>query len=152
MRSLACAASLTVCTIAAPVLTSAKAEEEGPVQGWSHSASVGVFLTNVSSSKSTTSRDSTIAGTTDSLTYLLKFDGGLEWHRDRNHVTQTLILRYGEQRQQGQDQRHEANVDDLEEGPEAFDVAVQVSLHGAQFAAYLGSPIDKTVDLCLLFR
>lgn len=69
-------------------------------QGWTHTAQIGGFFTSVATHNTDESRDASINGSTESINYLLSFDGGLDWRRDVHSVEQTLILKFGRQKEE----------------------------------------------------
>lgn len=67
-----------------------------PADGWAHKTKLGVFFQNTSSTKAETSRDPSIAGTSDSLSYKLSGDATVVWKQDKDRVEQQIEAYYGE--------------------------------------------------------
>ncbi len=95
---------------AASPLVAAEAED-GPAavdeaaedaEGWSARGQIGAFFTSVVARRQEASRDATISGTTETIAYILDFDGALDWREGDHAVEQTLILQFGRQREQDQ--------------------------------------------------
>ena len=78
----------------------APAEEAPEVSYWSHEAKLGGYLSNVAVGKAETSRDATIGGAQDTITYIFIFDGKLVYDNEPNEIEQTLKLNFGRQKQE----------------------------------------------------
>jgi hypothetical protein len=70
---------------------------------WSWDLKLGAFLQNVASHNAADSRDTAIAGATDSVAYKFTGDGMLLWKGERHRFEQRLNTEYGRIRNQGQD-------------------------------------------------
>jgi len=62
---------------------------------WTAGLELGAFLSNVATANAEDSRDPTIAGTTESISYEVNATGELDWERGHHAVVQDLILKYG---------------------------------------------------------
>lgn len=87
-------------------------EPAPPPTAWTWSGRIGAFMQNTAGMHTTDSRDPSIAGTNDSLSY--KFDGrfGAVWKQDRHRLEQTFEADYGRIRVEGRDDWQE-NADRL---------------------------------------
>ncbi len=65
---------------------------------WTHKLDLGAYLSSFTTGNSDTSRDSTIAGSNDSITYVMKANGMLNWTEDKHSVKQTLAAEFGQQK------------------------------------------------------
>lgn len=65
------------------------------VSPWSHSLTLGAFLNQTAERNADSSRDSSIAGSSDSVSYRLSLNGSLTWAEGDDEVNQKLRLRYG---------------------------------------------------------
>lgn len=70
--------------------------------GWSHRAQIGGFFTSVTTRNTDDSRDASLSGASESISYLLNFDGALDWRRGDHSIEQMLVLKFGRQREQEQ--------------------------------------------------
>jgi Protein of unknown function (DUF3078) len=86
-----------------PAVPGAAAPATALPSDWTHTGRLGLFFTNVSSSNEETSRDATIQGTSNSISYMGSFDGQSNWKSGKNSVDNLLKLRYGRIRTEGQD-------------------------------------------------
>jgi opacity protein-like surface antigen len=79
----------------------AAAVEPPPVQpdGWSHEGRLAALLSDVSTSHADTSRDATIAGTSEAFSWKLSGTGRLLWKGGPNEVQQDLKLEYGRRKE-----------------------------------------------------
>lgn len=64
--------------------------------GWAHTTKLGLFFQNTASSKAETSRDPSIAGTSDSLSYKLSAESTVLWKMDKDRIEQRMEAYYGE--------------------------------------------------------
>ncbi|TVR13019.1 MAG: DUF481 domain-containing protein [Planctomycetota bacterium] len=62
---------------------------------WSYNLRLGAFLNQVATRRAGSSRDSTIASTTEAISYRLSLTGDLTWEEGPNELRQELRLRYG---------------------------------------------------------
>jgi Protein of unknown function (DUF3078) len=85
-----------------PAVPGAAAPAQLP-SDWTHKGRVGIFFSNASATNEETSRDATISGTSDSISYLGTFEGQSNWKVDKDSVDNLLKLRYGRVRTEGQD-------------------------------------------------
>ena len=69
------------------------------VSPWSHSARLGVFMSNVAVNNQQATNDPAIGGARDTITWLAQFNGALTYAKAEHRVEQTLLLKYGEQKQ-----------------------------------------------------
>lgn len=83
-----------------------------PVGPWTWKGSIGAFLSSTEVNNGETSRDASIAGTSDTVNWRLKFDGELDWSEGIWEVNQKLRLRYGRQKQD--DESWEENSDQID--------------------------------------
>jgi hypothetical protein len=70
---------------------------------WDISGRLGAYIANVSTSNSETSRDTTIATTAESTSYLFTYEGQANWRSDKDSVDNLLKARYGRIRTDNQD-------------------------------------------------
>ena len=75
---------------------------EGPTtpEGWSHSGRLAALLSDIGTTHADTSRDATIAGTSESISWKLAGSGRLMWKAGSNEVQQDLKLEFGKQKQE----------------------------------------------------
>lgn len=74
-----------------------------PTSNWSFTGRLGAYLANVGTTNAETSRDTTIATTSDSTSYLLTYEGQANWRSAKDSVDNLLKARYGRIRTEGQD-------------------------------------------------
>jgi hypothetical protein len=86
------------------------ATEAAPASPWSWKTKLGVYLQNVASHNTATSRDPAISGTTDSTAYKTAGEGQLVWKHDRHRIEQKLEAEYGQIRTET-DQTWQEHVD-----------------------------------------
>lgn len=73
------------------------------VSTWDISGRLGAYIANVSTSNATTSRDTTIATTAESTSYLFTYEGQANWKSDKDSIDNLLKARYGRIRTDSQD-------------------------------------------------
>lgn len=122
---IATAIALTTSAFAAEGDGGGDAAEAEP-QGWSHEAQIGGFFTSVATQNTDQSRDAAIAGSAESMSYLLNLEGALTWRRDQHSVEQTLLMKFGRQRQEGQEWLE--NTDEID-----YDGAYKYHLNAPHF-------------------
>lgn len=81
----------------------AVAKPAPPVSNWTFTGRLGAYLANVGTANADTSRDTTIATTSDSTSYLLTYEGQANWRSDKDSVDNLLKARYGRIRTEGQE-------------------------------------------------
>jgi hypothetical protein len=74
-----------------------------PLSNWITTARLGAYLANVGTANADTSRDTTIATTDDSTSFLLTFEGQANWRSAKDSVDNLLKARYGRIRTEGQE-------------------------------------------------
>lgn len=74
-----------------------------PASNWTFTGRLGAYLANVGTANAETSRDTTIATTSDSTSYLLTYEGQANWRSDKDSVDNLLKARYGRIRTEGQE-------------------------------------------------
>jgi hypothetical protein len=74
-----------------------------PASNWTFTGRFGAFLANVSNNNAETSRDTTIATSTTSTSFLFSYEGQANWRLDKDSVDNLLKARYGRIRTEGQD-------------------------------------------------
>jgi hypothetical protein len=62
---------------------------------WSISGRVGAYMANVATSNAENSRDTTIATTAESTSYLLTYEGQANWKSDKDSIDNLFKARYG---------------------------------------------------------
>lgn len=74
-----------------------------PPTNWTITGRLGAFISNVATSNAETSRDTTIATSTESTSYLFTYEGQANWKDGKDSVDNLLKARYGRIRTQGED-------------------------------------------------
>lgn len=74
------------------------AEEVEAAGPWTFEGTAGAFVRNVAVRNTHRSRDATIAGSSETASYLLQFDGAVTWRVEPNAVEQTLVARFGREK------------------------------------------------------
>jgi Protein of unknown function (DUF3078) len=73
-----------------------------PVSNWKITGHLGAYIATVATSNADTSRDTTIATTAESTSYLFTYEGQANWRSDKDSVDNLLKARYGRIRTEGQ--------------------------------------------------
>lgn len=105
----------------------APAEDEKEPASWVSTGRFGALGSNVIAAKEQTSRDPTIAGTTETYGWRLALDAGLDFRAAPHSVDQKLIAKYGRKREQEQDW-----VEDVDEV--RYDGVYRYSWHKPHFS------------------
>lgn len=74
-----------------------------PPSNWTITGRLGAFISNVATSNAETSRDATIATSTDSTSYLFTYEGQANWKDGKDSIDNLLKARYGRIRTEGND-------------------------------------------------
>ena len=69
---------------------------------WLFTGRLGAYMSNVSTSNASTSRDPTVASTAESTSYLFTYEGQANWKSDKDSVDNLLKARYGRVRTDNQ--------------------------------------------------
>lgn len=101
-----------------------------PASHWTIAGRLGAYFANVATSNADTSRDPTIAGTSESTSYLLTYEGQANWKSDRDSIDNLLKARYGRLRTEDQDWQE--NNDEIR-----YDGVYRREVHQPHFV-YLG--------------
>jgi hypothetical protein len=96
-------ASLVVAEDRAAPVRKPDAVAQPPAGSWSMSGRVGAFFANVATTNADTSRDSTIAGTGESTSYLFTYEGRGNWRSEHDSIDNLLKARYGRLRTESQE-------------------------------------------------
>lgn len=78
-----------------PVPRPVMMEPEPAPSNWTIIGRVGAYVANVSTSNADTSRDTTIATTAESTSYLFTYEGQANWKADKDSIDNLLKARYG---------------------------------------------------------
>lgn len=88
----------------APALAALPAVPGSPAaSNWIMTGRVGAYLANVATSNAESSRDTTIATTAASTSFLFTYEGEMNWKADKDSVDNLLRARYGRIRTAGQE-------------------------------------------------
>jgi hypothetical protein len=74
-----------------------------PASNWKITGRLGAYIATVATSNADTSRDTTIATTAESTSYLFTYEGQANWRSDQDSIDNLLKARYGRIRTEGQD-------------------------------------------------
>lgn len=81
----------------------APAPVPAPAPAWVNDGKIGVFVTSISNHNSAFSNDPAIASTRESLAYQIQFEDRLGYRTGRHSVDQIFQVKYGRERQEGED-------------------------------------------------
>ncbi|MBA3698364.1 MAG: DUF3078 domain-containing protein [Planctomycetes bacterium] len=65
------------------------------ISDWTSSGRLGAYVANVATTNADTSRDTTIATTAESTSYLFTYEGQANWKSDKDSIDNLLKARYG---------------------------------------------------------
>jgi len=85
----------------AAAVAAAQAAADRAANAWSFTGRFGAYIANVATNHADTSRDTTIATTTESTSYLFIYEGQANWRSDHDSVDNLLKARYGRIRTDG---------------------------------------------------
>jgi len=94
-------AALIVAKVAAVDAPAPVADQ--PAREWTNTGKLGAFLSSIGNSNAATSNDPAIASTKEKLSYQIAIEDTLTWKRGDHGVVQSLVVKYGEQKQERQD-------------------------------------------------
>lgn len=85
-----------------PVLKGDASLQDPPRSRWTVSGRLGAYVASIATSNAETSRDTTIATTGESTSYLFTYEGRADWKSDRDSIDHLLKARYGRIRTENQ--------------------------------------------------
>src|ERR1043165_3028317 len=98
--------AFVACALSCPWV--AAADVAGPMAGpvapdpWKITGRLGAYIANVGTTNADTSRDTTIATTSESTSYLFTYEGQVNWKSRHDSIDNLLKARYGRIRTDGQ--------------------------------------------------
>ncbi|MBA3846228.1 MAG: DUF481 domain-containing protein [Planctomycetes bacterium] len=87
---------------AAVALAAAEPAPPPPPEGWTSDGKVGAFLSSVVNKDAQTSRDPSIAGSTETVAYRLALEAGLDYRAGKLSFDQDLLGKYGRKKDEGE--------------------------------------------------